>query len=128
MLQLNESKMECLIVCSPNVRNLIKREIGEACISPKLGARNLSVYFDAHLDLERHLLNLCKSAYHHLENISAFRRALTRDAAETLIHSFKTSHLDFCNSLLAGLPSTTPSRLQAVQNAAARLLTGTLKI
>lgn len=36
-----------------------------------------------------------------------------------------TSRLDYCNSLYFGLNSTLLHRLQIVQNAAARLLTGT---
>ncbi len=38
---------------------------------------------------------------------------------------FVTSRLDYCISLYCGLPQTAISRLQVVQNAAARLLTGT---
>lgn len=38
-----------------------------------------------------------------------------------------TSRLDYCNSLYLGLPSTLLLRLQTVQNAVARLLTGTRK-
>ena len=45
--------------------------------------------------------------------------------AETLIHAFVTSRLDYCNALFSGLPSSTTSRLQLVQNAAARVLTRT---
>ena len=48
-------------------------------------------------------------------------------SAECLIHTFITSRLDCCNSLLAGLPGTTLGKLQSIQNAAARLLTGTRK-
>lgn len=44
---------------------------------------------------------------------------------KTLLHSFVTSRLDYCNSLLASQPDVLVQRLQSVQNAAARLYAGT---
>lgn len=44
-----------------------------------------------------------------------------------LIHAFVFSRLDYCNSLYIGVSQASLRRLQAVQNAAARLLTGTRK-
>ena len=41
---------------------------------------------------------------------------------ETLIHAFITSRLDYCNSLLYGLPKYQLSKLQCVMNASARLV------
>lgn len=46
---------------------------------------------------------------------------------EVLIHAFVFSRLDYCNSLYIGVSHSTLNRLQGVQNAAARLLTGTRK-
>lgn len=43
-----------------------------------------------------------------------------------MIHVFVTTRLDYCNSLFLGV-SRSLARLQMVQNAAARLLTGTWK-
>ena len=43
----------------------------------------------------------------------------------TLVHSFISSHLDYCNSLFSGITDSLLGRLQSVQNAAARLVTGT---
>ena len=42
-----------------------------------------------------------------------------------MIHATVTSRLDYCNSLYAGLPLNLLRKLQLVQNAAARVLTGT---
>ncbi|KAK3730942.1 hypothetical protein QZH41_008835, partial [Actinostola sp. cb2023] len=49
------------------------------------------------------------------------RKYLTADSTKTLIHAFVTSHIDYCNSLLYGLPQYQFDRLQRVLNAVARV-------
>ena len=46
------------------------------------------------------------------------------DAAHALVQAMIHSRLDYCNSLLAGLPTGQMSRLQSVLCAAARLVFG----
>ena len=58
-----------------------------------------------------------------MRNISKIRRYLSRRSAETLVHAFLTSKLDFFNSVLYCLPGYPIERLQKVQNAAARIVT-----
>ena len=70
---------------------------------------------------------LCKSARCHLHNISLARRYLTKEAPEKAFHAFVMSRLDCNNSLLYGLPSCELQKLQKIQNAAARILTGERK-
>ena len=43
---------------------------------------------------------------------------------ETLIHAFVTSRVDWCNSLIFGIPDTTVLKIQTVHNACAIFLTG----
>ncbi len=75
---------------------------------------------------EHHLqLNLaktarsCRFALHHIRKIRPF---LTELAAQLLFQALVISRLDYCNALLAGLPSNTIKPLQMIQNAAARLV------
>ena len=66
-------------------------------------------------------------SYYHLRNISKIRKYLTEEATETRVHTFVSSKLDYCNPLLYGLPKHMISRLQSVQNTAARIVTLTKK-
>ena len=50
------------------------------------------------------------------------RKYLSRRSTETPIHAFVSSHVDYCNSFLYGLPAYQLNKLQRVQNAAARLI------
>jgi len=50
---------------------------------------------------------------------------MTVEAARTAAVAFISCPLDYCNSLLYGLPDTLVRKLQSVQNATARLITGT---
>ena len=50
------------------------------------------------------------------------RKYLFRRSTEMLIHAFVSSRVDYCNSLLYGLPAYQLNKLQRVQNAAARLI------
>jgi len=49
---------------------------------------------------------------------------LSDDAAKTLVQAFISCRLDYCNALLCGISDGLVQRLQSVQNAAARLVTG----
>ena len=50
------------------------------------------------------------------------RHLINEQLAKTLIQAHVISQLDYCNSLLFGLPQNQISRLQRVQNAAARVI------
>jgi len=57
--------------------------------------------------------------------LSAVARSLSVEAVKAVVHAFISSRLDYCNSLLTGVNDGLLRRLQSVQNAAARLVTGT---
>ena len=49
------------------------------------------------------------------------------EAAKSLVQAFISNRLDYCNAILHGLPDRLMRRLQSVQNAALRLITGSLR-
>ena len=62
-----------------------------------------------------------------IAKIKNIRKYLTQSAAEILVLSTVVSHLDYCNSILAGLPNSEIQRMQRVQNIAAKLVLGKSK-
>ena len=50
------------------------------------------------------------------------RKYLSKDNTKTLVHAFISSKIDYCNSLLYGLPEYELNKLQRVQNMCARLI------
>ena len=77
------------------------------------------------LSMSNHVAAVCRAAYFQLRQIRMIARSLTADAAKTLIQAFITCRLDYCNSLFCGITDNLFRCLQSVQNAAARLITGT---
>ena len=128
-LKLNDAKTEFLQIQSKFGNKLPSMDIaiGTDHIKPTMSARNLGVMFDETLCLSPHISNICKSAVFQLRQISRIRNFLTKDATKTIVHSLVTSRLDYCNSVLAGLPDHDIKRLQCIQNAAARLTSKTRK-
>jgi len=61
----------------------------------------------------------------HLMSLRPVVRSLATDAAKMMIQAFVSLRLDYCNSLFYRISDRLIRRLQAVQNAAARLVTGT---
>ena len=86
-------------------------------------ARNIRVLFDESLSMVPQVTVTCKSAFYHLRKIRLIRKHLTFDLAQLLARAVVTSKLDYCNSLLYGLPKNVIKQLQRVQNAAARVVT-----
>ena len=88
---------------------------------------NLGVHFDSQLTMRDHVTATCHSYFFQLRQLQAIRSSLTTDAAKTLGQVFMGGRLDYCKSLLYGVSEDLLRRLQSVQNAAARFITGARK-
>ncbi len=122
-LQLNLAKTELLVVpATPSLQHDFSIQLGTSIITPSTSIRNLGVIFDDQLTFKEHIAKTARSCRFALHNIRKIRPFLTEHAAQLLVQALVVSRLDYCNALLAGLPSNTIKPLQMIQNAAARLV------
>ena len=126
----HDSKTEVLLLSSPHFsRTLDQQEIaiGNSFVTSVPKAKNIGVTFDSTKSFQTHTSSVCKSCFFHLRNIGSIRKYLTTDATIKLVHAFVTSKIDYCNSLLYGLPDSQLNKLQRVLNTAARIVSLTPK-
>ena len=84
--------------------------------------RNLGAWFDDQLAMAVHITEICSATFYHSRNIRRIRKYISMDSAATLIHSFISSRIDYCDSLLYGVLKCHIDKLLLVQNAATRLV------
>ena len=129
-LKLNSDKTECLLIGTrqqlQKVSNISTLSFGDSQIAPSCEVRNLGTWFDSKMSMLSHINKTCSSAFYYLYNMRRIRKYLSRSVTESLVHAFITSRVDYCNSLHdMGLPNSYIMKLQRIQNAAARLVSGT---
>ena len=95
--------------------------VGESVVNTKPIVTNLGSWFDSQLSMSTHISKLCSSAFFDLHNISRIRKFLSPGETKSLVHAFVTSRVDYCNSLLYGLPASQLNKVQRVLNTASRL-------
>ena len=98
------------------------------CLSPTDVVRNLGVLFDAKFCFSNHVNSVIKSCFISLRDLHRIRRFLSVDTSVVIANALVSSHLDYCNSLFrSSLSSRNAARLQYVQHALARFVTGVSK-
>ncbi len=122
-LQLNLAKTELLVFSTnPSLHHNFSIQLGSSTITPSRTARNLGVVIDDQLSFTDHIATTARSCRFALYNIRKIRPFLSEQAAQLLVQALVLSRLDYCNALLAGLPTCTIKPLQLIQNAAARVV------
>ncbi len=122
-LQLNMAKTELLVFpATPTPQHDFTIQLGTSTITPSTSVRNLGLIFDDQLTFKEHIAKTARSCRFALYNIRKIRPFLTEHAAQLLVQALVISRLDYCNALLAGLPSNTIKPLQMIQNAAVWLI------
>ena len=88
---------------------------------------NLGVIFDSDLNFKKHISSICRSSFFQIRELRQIRSSLDRTSAIILANSLVHSKIDYCNSLLFQLPTTSIIRLQRVQNSLARVICNATK-
>ena len=111
-LQLNADKTEVIWVGSKH--NLAKLQqydltltVGTETVQPVNIVRNLGVWIDHELSMKQHVVKVAGACFHQLRHLRQIRRRVGREVTTRLVLALVMSRLDYCNSLLAGLPAST---------------------
>ena len=75
------------------------------------------------MSFDRHVDNVCKTAFHNVHALRRIRK-ITTDDAKNIATAVVGSRLDYYNSLLYGVSETNLNKLQRVQNSLARIVLG----
>ena len=126
LLKLNKGKTEILVfgdktfLKNMKIHGIFTDNDEASCIRFAESAKYLGVWLDSQLTFDVHVSKMISSGYSKLRKIRTYRKHLTREETEILIHSFITSKLDNCNSILMGISGKQLRKIQKLQNAAIR--------
>ena len=122
-LKLSLSKTELLVIPGkdcPHMDLLVTVE--DVTVSYSSTVRNTAIILSDGLSCAPNITAVARSCRFALYKIHMIWSFLAKDTAQLLVQALVISHLDYCNSLLAGLPASETKQLQSIQNAAAHLI------
>uniref|UniRef100_A0A8C6LKN1 Reverse transcriptase domain-containing protein n=1 Tax=Nothobranchius furzeri TaxID=105023 RepID=A0A8C6LKN1_NOTFU len=123
-LHLNDSKTEVIVFSPTSVRAAQQPDLNYLSPNVTSVVSNLGIRIDSALKMDAQVNSTVRSCFYHLRRISKLKSILSVRLLQSVIHAFITSRLHYSNSCLYGISEAALSRLQFVQNSAARFLTG----
>ena len=97
-------------------------DIDGSCVPFQTTVTYLGVHLDQTLSMKQHISSLCRITFLALRRIASIRPYLSNSSIEKLVASMITSRLDYCNATFAGVADEQITRIQKIQNNAARLI------
>ena len=85
------------------------------------------VFIDSDFTMRSHVRNTVRSCFSILRQIRSVSRSLPIIGRKILVTSLVLPRIDYCNSVLVGLPASQLHRLQLVINAAAKMISNAKK-
>jgi len=134
-LKLNPTKSEFMWCSKPSLSRSMSSHIDHvtpfvidgSSVAPVTSVKLLGAHLDSELTMSAHVSRTVSTCFYQLRRLKSVRKSVPMESAKTLVSSFVTSRLDYCNGVLAGITQKQTARMQAVLNAAARLLGGGAK-
>ena len=102
--------------------NLAKLELAGETLTLKPNIKSLGITIDQHFSSTRHINSVTSSSYNELRKLYKIRHYLTIETRKLVVQNLKTSRLDYCNSVLSGVPKAEIMKFQRVENAACRFI------
>jgi hypothetical protein len=128
---LNPDKSEVLLVARrPNAAKFASGSginVAGSLVAYSVQLKSLGVTLDQELTFDQHVSNIVKVSNFNIRALRHIRPMLDRTVANTVACSIVSTRLDYCNSLLYGTSAKNIQKLQRVQNALARVVSGARK-
>ena len=123
-LKLNPDKTEFMLIGFQRQLDKVhcmELNLGNESIAASNAVKCLGAWIDKNLNFQQHIIKKSQAAMLNFRKIKAIRKFLSTEACETLVITLVVSHLDYCNSILLGLPTSTLKPFQRIQNMSAKL-------
>ncbi len=125
-LSLNVTKTEFLLISSHHKLNNLDFQpsvkIGYDCIRQVRHSRVLGVEIDEYLSWNKHIENVVKKITSGIGSMRRIRDFVDRETLSTIYNALVRPHFDYCSEVWDILGVGLSSRLQKLQNRAARII------
>ena len=106
-IRLNPAKSEFMWCCTSRRLHLAdtsRFNLPKGDVKPSDTVRDLDAFFDQAMTMKEHVNRLVKTCNFQLGRIRSIRRSLRMTTAIQLVNNFVILRIDYCNSILLGLP------------------------